>query len=75
MLLWSEVRNDVGRVNDSARAARGGEPQSSNVCNSPIEIQPTEAEPENDTNQVIRILKSTDTYTDVLRGVRKTLSE
>lgn len=35
ILLWSEVRRDVGRDKVGARAANGGDPQSSNVCNRP----------------------------------------
>lgn len=35
MLLWSEVLSDVGRVKDGAREAKGGEPQSSRLCNRP----------------------------------------
>ncbi len=36
ILLRSEVRNDVGRESVGARAAKGGEPQSSSVCSNPI---------------------------------------
>jgi len=38
MLLWSDVRRDVGRDSVGAREARGGEPQSSSVCRSPVPI-------------------------------------
>ena len=35
ILLWSDVRSEVGRDRVGARVARGGEPQSSNVCSRP----------------------------------------
>lgn len=35
ILLRSDVRNDCGHDNVGARAARGGDPQSSSVCNKP----------------------------------------
>jgi len=39
ILLRSDVRSEVGRDKVGARAASGGEPQSSSVCNSPIELK------------------------------------
>lgn len=35
ILLRSEVRNDCGHESVGARAARGGDPESSSVCNKP----------------------------------------
>jgi len=55
MLLRSEVRKDVGRDNVGARAARGGELQSSNVCR----------------RQVVRPLMSIDTCITSQPGIRR----
>lgn len=35
ILLWSDVFRELGRDRVGARLARGGEPQSSRVCNNP----------------------------------------
>lgn len=36
ILFRSDVRSDCGHESVGARAARGGDPQSSNVCNKPV---------------------------------------